>query len=192
MPVNENKGTAERDEEFLRLQKQFQPLLDKQISLFAEANTDADALRDWRQEALIGLFKAMEHYDKESGIPFAAYAKVCVSHRLISYRRHMQWMRMLRPLSEEEEDSLPADEAAAPESQAMAEAEERWLWSRLSEVLTDFEVTCLRHHLEGYSYEESAVALQTESKSVDNALQRARRKLRKRLALQPDFFRFDR
>ena len=66
------------------------------------------------------------------------------------------------------------------------------LWKRLEQVLTDFEVSCLRCHLEGYSYEESAVALRTDSKAVDNALQRARRKLRKRLGAQPDFFRFDR
>ena len=97
-----------------------------------------------------------------------------------------------RPLSEEEEDALPDDEAMAPESQAVAEAEEQWLWKRLEQVLTDFEVSCLRCHLEGYSYEESAVALRTDSKAVDNALQRARRKLRKRLGAQPDFFRFDR
>ena len=192
MSFSEIKGTAARDEEFARLQEQFRPLLEKQISLFAEPGADPDSLSDWRQEALIGRFKAMEHYDQESGIPFAAYAKVCLSHRLISYRRHMEWMRMLRPLSEEEEDALPDDEAMAPESQAVAEAEEQWLWKRLEQVLTDFEVSCLRCHLEGYSYEESAVALRTDSKAVDNALQRARRKLRKRLGAQPDFFRFDR
>ena len=68
MSFSEIKGTAARDEEFARLQEQFRPLLEKQISLFAEPGADPDSLSDWRQEALIGLFKAMEHYDQESGI----------------------------------------------------------------------------------------------------------------------------
>lgn len=189
MPVSESIGGMDKNEAFARLEKQFQPLIDKQVGLFAGGDADAE---DWRQEALIGLFKAMEHYDAESGIPFAAYAKVCVQHRLISYRRHMQWMQLLRPLSEAEENALEADDRVAPEPCAIAEAEEQSLWEKVATVLTDFEVSCLRCHLDGYSYEESAVVLQTEIKSVDNALQRARRKLRKRLAQQPDFFRVDR
>lgn len=189
MPVSKYTSGIDRNEAFARLEKQFQPLIDKQVSLFAGGEADTD---DWRQEALIGLFKAMEYYDEDSGIPFAAYAKVCVQHRLISYRRHMQWMQLLRPLSEEEQDALPADDRVAPEPRAIAEAEEQSLWEKLTTVLTEFEISCLRCHLDGYSYEESAVVLQTEIKSVDNALQRARRKLRKRLAQQPDFFRYDR
>lgn len=179
----------ERDEAFAALEKQYKPLIDRQVSLFAGAEVDADSLQDWRQEARIGLFKAMEHYRAESGVPFAAYAKMCVQHRLISYQRQLRWAQLLCPLTEEAAATLPDEEQTRPEPRTVLQAEEAVLWEKLGQVLTTFESDCLRCHLEGYSYEETAVGLQTEAKAVDNALQRARRKLRKTLQAQPDFFR---
>lgn len=181
----ENPSTGDRDETFAKLEQQFQPLIRRMVTAFAGPDADADTLEDWRQEALIGLFKAMQHYREESGVPFAAYAKMCIQHRLISYQRQLRWSQLLRPFHDDEEDSIPDEERSAPEWRV----EEQWLWDRIATVLTPFECDCLRCHLNGYSYDETAVGLQTDAKAVDNALQRARRKLRKTLQQNPDFFR---
>ena len=120
------------------------------------------------QEGLIGLFGAVRGYDPSRGVPFAAYAANCIAnaqrdaHRAATRKKHA-------PLNDSV--PLPEDEAApGPEELAIA-SEDRTLLSPL-------ERAALLASLDGLSPAEAAAMLERTPRAVENALARARRKLR--------------
>ncbi len=144
------------------------------------------------QEAMIGLYGAIRDYEPDRGASFRGFAEVCVSRSILSAvrrgsrRKHEPLNRALpldAPVSAGDDgvrtlaELLPAAEAADPLSQVVSGEQLRALLRHLDEVLSDLEVQVLRHHVDGKSYEEIAATLQRHVKSVDNALQRIRRKV---------------
>ena len=132
---------------------------------------------DLQQEGLLGLLTATQTFRADGGASFSTYARTCARHRVISAVRRSRWR---------EEVSLPEDEESAggfsagqagPEQTVLEKDEEQRLHQRLRQRLTPLEYEVLCEHLQGYSYKEIAARLQIACKSVDNALQRIRRKL---------------
>lgn len=128
------------------------------------------------QEGLIGLFNAMRSYDAGKKTPFSAYAAACITHAQQDARRRAT-RKKHAPLN----DSVPLPEdSAAPGPEELAIASERYadVLERIDTRLSPFERSALLASLEGQSAARTARSLGCTPKAVENALARARKKLR--------------
>ena len=131
---------------------------------------------DLVQEGMIGLLDAIRSYIPDLGTPFDAYAALCVRRRMYSAIRAAS-ARKHAPLN----DALPLEEltvsrADDPEAAVISQEWHRELMERLNDCLSSTERTVLEHYLEGASYLEISRRVGKPTKSVDNAVQRIRRK----------------
>jgi RNA polymerase sporulation-specific sigma factor len=128
---------------------------------------------DLVQEGVLAFLSAISSYRPERGASFRTFASVCVKNWLISVlRRGAAQEELLR------EDDLPANWAAAdPQDIVCARETVRHMREVIREQLSPLERNVLEHYLAGERYDRIARALRTSSKTVDNALQRVRRKL---------------
>lgn len=133
---------------------------------------------DLAQEGLLGLLSAVHAYQPENGASFRTFAQVCIRNRMLSAVR--------RTMSLSQECTAgwrDPEERAAPSGDPVLLLDEREdasaLHRFLKDGLTSTEYTVLVSYLNGYSYEETAAHLAVGTKTVDNALQRVRRKLAK-------------
>jgi RNA polymerase sporulation-specific sigma factor len=146
---------------------------------------------DIEQEGMIGLFKAVRDFRPDRQSSFRAFAELCVTRQVITAiktatRQKHQPLNQYVSLSglrgsESADDRLvddlldqqvpdPAEEVVSTES--MAE-----LRAMMAEMLSRLEVDVLRLYVEGRSYQEISALLGRHVKSIDNALQRIKRKL---------------
>ncbi len=146
---------------------------------------------DLIQEGLIGLFKAVRDYRPEREASFRSFAELCVTRQIITAiktaarNKHSPLNTYVsfsntRAGSEHETtlaDVLPDDPVTDPINQAISTEELTSLVECLGRVLSPLESQVLAMYLEGRSYEEVAERLECNPKSVDNALQRVKRKV---------------
>jgi len=146
----------------------------------AAANpADAD---DLTQEGLMALCAAAESFSADYGASFRTFAAVCMRRRIATAARAVNSaMRSVGGSLDDPEvpsDILLADESASPELLLLAKERVDELYHLLTDVLSrrEREIFCLQ--MSGFSYAEIAHRLGISKKSVENAIQRARRKLR--------------
>ena len=139
------------------------------------------------QEGMLGLLYAIRSYDLSQKVSFSSYARVCIERRLISAWRKANSHKH-DPLNYAISlDKSPFDEDMEPdrtvnvnpESMLIHQEEQRESHERLRELLSFFEAQVLSLYLDGLSYEEIADYLHKPVKSIDNAIQRVRRKAAK-------------
>lgn len=141
---------------------------------------------DFCQEGLVGLLNAARTYDPANGASFRTYAGVCISNRMImAYRaaagRKNDPLRNFVSLSDEGADGYPASDGGSDPEALLADRESfEAMCRKVESLLTPLELRVLRLYLGGGSYGEIARALSVPPKAADNALQRARLKLRRR------------
>lgn len=143
---------------------------------------------DLIQEGMLGLLSAIRGFDPQKGQSFRAYAQSCIQNRIKSAIRSAG-RRKHSPLN----DGLPLDEVLSnesqslgvhffqqsPEEQVLARETEKEFITAYSQRLSGFEAQILDLYLDGLSYEEMAELSGRDTKAVDNAIQRIRRKLAK-------------
>jgi len=146
------------------------------------------SIDDLFQEAMIGLIKAVNGYDKDYGSSFRCYAEVCIRRQIITAIRKTQTYEMLnRNISsydcfdEIEEFTLMQEyadlDSMNPESVLICKEEKNHYYNKASELLSDFEKKVLVEYGKGKSYEEISILLNKNIKSIDNALQRVKKKI---------------
>lgn len=160
----------------------------KAISYFI-AGGDSD---DLIQEGYIGLFKAIRDYQADRAASFRSFAELCVTRQIItaiktaSRQKHSPLNSYVSfsytPAGLEHEswtlaDLLPAGRSADPVAQVISSEELTSLTDCLTTLLSPLESQVLRHYLEGRSYEAIAALIEHDTKTVDNALQRIKRKV---------------
>lgn len=148
---------------------------------------------DLLQEGMIGLLSAMREYDASAGTSFKTYAELCIRRRVISAVKSAVRLKHA-PLN----DGVSFDEilsnenlshsvyfaetfSRAPEEQVLARESENTFISSYARYLSDFENEILEHYLNGLSYSEISERCGRMEKSVDNAVQRIRKKLARNL-----------
>jgi RNA polymerase sporulation-specific sigma factor len=144
---------------------------------------------DLTQEGMLGLLSAIREYNQALNTSFKTYAELCIRRRLISAVKSAS-RRKHTPLNEgvsledfysDKEQFSPAYSALAfqrvPEEQVLARERADEFSHTYSRCLSQFELDVLRHYLDGLSYRAIAQAVGRSEKSVDNAVQRIRRKL---------------
>jgi RNA polymerase sporulation-specific sigma factor len=147
---------------------------------------------DLIQEGLLGLYKAVRDYRTDRESSFRNFAELCITRQIITAvktatrNKHTplnQYVSFSQsPAAAGDSDStldeiLPGPTAFDPVNQVIATEELESLVSCLSSVLSDLESRVLSLYLDGYSYEVVAEKLDCDTKTVDNALQRVKRKV---------------
>lgn len=144
---------------------------------------------DLTQEGMLGLLSAIREYRPSQGVPFRAYAELCIQRRIFSAIKSASRLKHT-PLNSgvsledafDEESSRPGAYAAldlrrSPEEQVLARERADEFFQIFSRCLSPFERNVLHLYLEGHSYISMAAASGRSEKAVDNAVQRIRRKL---------------
>ena len=145
------------------------------------------------QEGMIGLYKAIRDFQAERQSSFRAFAELCITRQIITAiksatrQKHIplnSYVSLNRPVSHEDGDQdrvlvdvLSTHTAADPVELVISSEEVRSMQTSFSEILSDLEAHVLHLYLEGKSYQEIAVGLKRHVKSIDNALQRIKRKV---------------
>ncbi|HWH27543.1 MAG TPA: RNA polymerase sporulation sigma factor SigH [Mycobacteriales bacterium] len=144
------------------------------------------------QEGMIGLYKAIRDFNGEMETSFRAFAELCVTRQIITAiktatrQKHgplNNYVSFSRPVGNDDEgervlaDVLPTVAISDPADLVISAERIRALQAHFDEVLSDLETEVLRLYVEGKSYQEIAERLQRHVKSIDNALQRIKRKL---------------
>lgn len=134
---------------------------------------------DLAQESMFGFLKAVKEYDPSRGVPFRAFAHVCMSNSRNTAAGHGGSEIPLAPDSE-----VLTPDGVAPDTltTVLVRAKLSGVLKACETVLTPVEKSVVYLHASGMSYSEIGERLSMDEKAVDNALQRARRKLKKVLA----------
>lgn len=147
---------------------------------------------DLLQEGMIGLLSAMREFDLK-GASFRTYAQLCIRRRVISAARSASRLKH-SPLNDSVSlDEILSDENRSdsplagrqfdrsPEDQLLAREREGDFIAAYARYLSPFEIKILKFYLDGCSYREIANKCGRSEKSVDNAVQRIRKKLARHL-----------
>jgi RNA polymerase sporulation-specific sigma factor len=143
------------------------------------------------QEGMIGLFKAIRDYRGDKLASFKAFAELCITRQMITAvktatrQKHIplnSYVSLDKPIYDEESERTLMDvvceaQSSNPEQMLISREEYDDIEEKLSRVLSDLERKVLRQYLDGRTYQEISVDLKRHVKSIDNALQRVKRKL---------------
>lgn len=129
-------------------------------------------------DGMDGLLTAVRSYDPEKG-EFAAFAAVCVKNRMRNtIKKHLRHNAGLSDATAEELEEIP-DPNPTPEEVVIERESSLSILENIRRMLTETELRCIEGAALGFTYDEIAEKLGIDRKSVDNALFRARAKLRK-------------
>lgn len=142
------------------------------------------------QEGMIGLYKAIRDYKADKQTSFRAFAELCVKRQIITAiktatrQKHVplnSYVSLNKPLYDEESDRTLMDviegRVTNPEDLFISQEEVNHIHEQIDVLLSDLEKQVLEAFMDGKSYQEIAVMLDRHVKSIDNALQRVKRKL---------------
>ena len=147
------------------------------------------------QEGMIGLYKAIRDFRPEKLASFRAFAELCVTRQIITAiktatrQKHIplnSYISLNKPIFDEESDRTLLDVISEgritnPEELLIGQEDLSTIESRIGKMLSPLEWEVLLAYLDGRSYQEIAVDLGRHVKSIDNALQRVKRKMEKLL-----------
>src|SRR4051794_33232058 len=144
------------------------------------------------QEGMIGLYKAVRDFNPDMQTSFRAFAELCITRQVITAiktatrQKHgplNNYVSFSRPVLTDDEgerclgDMLPVMAVSDPADLVISAERIRALQEHFDTVLSDLEAEVLRLYVDGKSYQEIAEVLKRHVKSIDNALQRIKRKL---------------
>lgn len=147
------------------------------------------------QEGMIGLYKAIRDFRTDKLSSFRAFAELCVTRQIITAiktatrQKHIplnSYVSLNKPIYDEDSDRtlldvLSGSKVSDPEELVISREEFIDIEEKMGEILSDLEWKVLMAYLDGKSYQEIAVELDRHVKSIDNALQRVKRKLERYL-----------
>ena len=165
------------DDAFSELLELYGALLEAMSHRYSEG-LPAEDRRDLRQESAIAFCRALERFNPAEGVAFGYFAKVCVENRLIDCRRKLTNNPTGRAVPLEDDPALPAAEED-PSRYILERENYLALCERIRETLSDYENRIWTMVISGRTPSEIAQNLGVDRKSVENAIARVRRKLRK-------------
>ncbi|MDR9755695.1 MAG: RNA polymerase sporulation sigma factor SigH [Thermacetogeniaceae bacterium] len=147
------------------------------------------------QEGMIGLYKAIRDFRGDKLSSFRAFAELCITRQIITAiktatrQKHIplnSYVSLNKPIYDEDSDRTLLDvisgtKVSDPEELIISQEEFDDIEDKMREILSPLEWKVLMSYLEGKSYQEMALELDRHVKSIDNALQRVKRKLERYL-----------
>jgi len=204
MELVETRHNAHLEEEFIVEQARkgdpkAQELLIKKYKNFVRSKARSYFLiggdrEDIVQEGMIGLFKAMRDYQPDKVTSFKSFAELCIKRQIITAiktatrQKHIplnSYVSLNKPVYDDESDRTLYDVMSSsskelnPEHLVIKREELSLIEEKMGEVLSDLEWKVLNAYLEGKTYQEISTEMNKQVKSVDNALQRVKKKLEK-------------
>ncbi len=150
------------------------------------------------QEGMIGLYKAIRDFKGNKLSSFRAFAELCITRQIITAiktatrQKHIplnSYVSLNKPIYDDDSDRtlldiLSGTKITDPEELMINREEYNDIEFKMGEILSDLEWRVLMLYLEGKSYQEIAAELSRHVKSIDNALQRVKRKLERYLEVR--------
>lgn len=150
------------------------------------------------QEGMIGLYKAIRDFREDKLTSFKAFAELCITRQIITAiktatrQKHIplnSYVSLDKPIYDEESDRTLMDVISGakimdPEELIIKQEKFDDIEVKMAELLSDLERKVLALYLDGRSYQEISEELNRHVKSIDNALQRVKRKLERYLELR--------
>lgn len=147
------------------------------------------------QEGMIGLYKAIRDFRQDKLSSFRAFAELCITRQIITAiktatrQKHIplnSYVSLNKPIYDDESertllDVLSGTRISNPEELVISQEDFNSIECKIEELLSDLEWNVLSSYLQGKSYQEIAADLNRHVKSIDNALQRVKRKLERYL-----------
>lgn len=146
------------------------------------------------QEGMIGLYKAIRDYDEEKISSFRAFAELCITRQIITAikaatrQKHIplnSYISLHKPIFNDGSekttlmDVIIGGKVANPEELLIGQENLEFIEQQMGEILSDLECKVLSLYLQGKAYYEIAEEMNRDIKSIDNALQRVKKKLEK-------------
>lgn len=180
-----HEGNKEAQEILIKRYKNF--VMAKSRSYFLVGADREDII----QEGMIGLYKAIRDYKIERLASFRSFAELCITRQIITAikaatrQKHQplnSYISLDKPIYNEESDRtlldiLKGSKLTNPERLFISKESYDLIERKIAEMLSDLEFDVLQEYLKGKSYEKIAETLDKHVKSVDNALQRVKRKI---------------
>ena len=143
------------------------------------------------QEGLIGLYKAIRDYNQENTCSFKHFADICITRQIITAiktatrQKHIPlntYISLNKPIFDDDSErnlfeTIRSNIESDPEKMIILKEEYQYIQEKMAEVLSKFEQEVLGKYLSGKTYREISVELDKEPKSIDNALQRIKKKM---------------
>ena len=143
------------------------------------------------QEGMIGLFKAVRDFDITRNTSFKSFAEICITRQIISAiksatrQKHIplnSYVSLNKPIYEEENgrtllDVIEENRITDPMELFISGEDMDRIHSTIGQILSELELKSLLSYLDGNSYNEIALELNRHEKSIDNALQRVKKKM---------------
>lgn len=143
------------------------------------------------QEGYIGLYKAICDFDDTKVASFRSFAELCITRQIITSiktatrMKHLplnNYVSIYKPVHEEQSDRMLLDviddgTSIEPGISLINQENSKQIFMQIAQSLTRLEHTVFQFYIQGYSYEEIATELKRPEKSIDNALQRVKRKI---------------
>lgn len=173
--------------------KKYRALVFNRAKAYFIAGADKE---DLIQEGMIGLHKAIRDFDKNKNILFRYFAELCINRQLITAvkgstrQKHIplnSYISLNKPVFEEDSettlmDLVVNDVFSDPEEIILHKEKSEIVKKMIEELLTPLEKKVITMYLQGVSYQETATILGYNIKTIDNALQRSKRKFEKYLS----------
>ena len=150
------------------------------------------------QEGMIGLYKAIRDYNQDRQTSFKSFADLCITRQIITAikssmrQKHIplnSYVSLDRPMFDDESDLslidiLPETKMKNPEQILIRQQDFAWIGLKIEQELSDLEKEALTLYLDGQTYQQISMVLNRHVKSIDNALQRVKKKLEKTIKLE--------
>ena len=163
---------------FSALVEKYSPMLKKILSAYTTEDMSKEDVEDLSQEELIAFYRAVINFDREQeDVEFGLYAKVCITNSMISYKRAMAKKSRVSFVSDDEINSILDPEGEISLMVEMRESE-RELGKQIEKSLSEYENEVWTYYVNGYSSRQIAAQLNSNEKSIDNAIFRIRKKLK--------------
>lgn len=170
------------------LMRKYKETVKIKAKMYYMAGADED---DVVQEGMIGLLKAIRQYDAEKEASFETFASLCITRQIISairtagrdkHKALNTYVSLSDPLKDDNgemtvEDTLRTNMAENPETLLVMKDIAGYILHNGDSILSELEMEVLNEVLKGRTHEEIAERLNKNSKSIDNAMQRIKKKI---------------
>lgn len=150
------------------------------------------------QEGMIGLYKAIRDYDKTKLASFKSFAEICIKRQIITAvktatrQKHIplnSYVSLNKPIYEDDSertliDVVVQEKCTDPMEIFIGREDFGIIESNMGRLLSEFEKHVIKLYVEGHTYQEIAFQLKRDIKSIDNAIQRIKRKLERYLTVR--------
>lgn len=177
-----------KDDAFDYLINKYERLVKVKAQTYFLIGSDRD---DVIQEGFIGLYKAILDYDETKVASFRSFAELCITRQIITSiktatrMKHLplnNYISIYKPIREDQSERTLLDvidntTSIEPHQSYIKRERAAHILSHIEQSLTRLEYKVFTYYLEGYSYEEIAHIIKRPEKSIDNALQRVKKKI---------------